>query len=253
MASTLGAINPLRYRGYVYDNESGLYYLQSRYYSPELCRFINADETSTLFITPTELTDKNLFAYCDNDPINRKDDGGQFWHLVIGAVVGAATQYFSDVVTNLADGQSFAESLKPRSSLVDYGSAAISGALAASSICLKGAVLANAVLGGVTYMANCIVENEDVNLIDLGVATGIGALAGRIGGSGANGKKLKGIFDTSKTILKTAVSPKKIAMYTAKVTAVKKTIITSTARTVLGGITSILLNSARKYCSGSAA
>ena len=43
MASTLGLHNPLRYRGYVYDQESGLYYLQSRYYNPEIGRFINAD------------------------------------------------------------------------------------------------------------------------------------------------------------------------------------------------------------------
>ena len=43
MANTLGTLNPLRYRGYVYDTETGLYYLQSRYYDPEICRFINAD------------------------------------------------------------------------------------------------------------------------------------------------------------------------------------------------------------------
>ena len=43
MASTLGAANPLRYRGYVYDSETGLYYVSSRYYDTEICRFINAD------------------------------------------------------------------------------------------------------------------------------------------------------------------------------------------------------------------
>ena len=43
LANTLGQINPLRYRGYVYDTETGLYYLQSRYYDPEIGRFLNAD------------------------------------------------------------------------------------------------------------------------------------------------------------------------------------------------------------------
>ena len=43
MAGTLGKLNPFRYRGYVYDTETGLYYLQSRYYNPETGRFINAD------------------------------------------------------------------------------------------------------------------------------------------------------------------------------------------------------------------
>ena len=43
MAESFGAVNPLRYRGYVYDRETTLYYLQSRYYYPELRRFVNAD------------------------------------------------------------------------------------------------------------------------------------------------------------------------------------------------------------------
>ena len=44
LATTLGVLNPLRYRGYVYDSETGLYYLQSRYYDPQIGRFINADQ-----------------------------------------------------------------------------------------------------------------------------------------------------------------------------------------------------------------
>ena len=45
MASTLGTLNPFRYRGYVYDEETGLYYLRSRYYNPEWARFLNADQS----------------------------------------------------------------------------------------------------------------------------------------------------------------------------------------------------------------
>jgi len=82
MASTLGQHNPLRYRGYVYDDETGLYYLQSRYYNPEMGRFINTDTTDILTATPNELTDKNLFAYCDNNPVVRVDYGGEFWDTV---------------------------------------------------------------------------------------------------------------------------------------------------------------------------
>ena len=48
MAGTLGAANPLRYRGYVYDSETGMYYLQSRYYDPEICRFINENDVLNL-------------------------------------------------------------------------------------------------------------------------------------------------------------------------------------------------------------
>ena len=66
MASTLGLHNPLRYRGYVYDTETGLYYLQSRYYNPEWGRFINADGYVS---TGQGLLGNNMFAYCLNNPI----------------------------------------------------------------------------------------------------------------------------------------------------------------------------------------
>ena len=86
---TMAETNPLRYRGYYYDTESGLYYLQSRYYDPAVCRFVNADNAAVIAVSPEKANwDKNLFAYCDNDPVNRKDDGGELWNIVIGAAVG---------------------------------------------------------------------------------------------------------------------------------------------------------------------
>ena len=81
MASTLGATNPLRYRGYVYDQESGLYYLQSRYYDPNIGRFINADALTT---TGQGLLGNNMFVYCLNNPIIMRDPSGlcgYFWNL----------------------------------------------------------------------------------------------------------------------------------------------------------------------------
>ena len=73
MASTLGVANPLTYRGYVYDTESGLYYLQSRYYNANVGRFINAD---TLVSTGQGLLGNNMFAYCLNSPISLIDESG---------------------------------------------------------------------------------------------------------------------------------------------------------------------------------
>ncbi|MDP2813509.1 MAG: RHS repeat-associated core domain-containing protein [Erysipelotrichaceae bacterium] len=86
LALTVGAKNPYRYRGYRYDHESGLYYLQSRYYDPVTSRMLNADNTDVLTATPEDLTDKNLFAYCDNDPINRDDKSGDFWEYSAAGV-----------------------------------------------------------------------------------------------------------------------------------------------------------------------
>ena len=82
MATTLGALNPLRYRGYVYDTETGLYYLQSRYYDPELGRFINADDFELLLEDYEAMLQYNLFAYCWNNPVNMYDPGG-YWTLAL--------------------------------------------------------------------------------------------------------------------------------------------------------------------------
>ena len=86
----LADINPLRYRGYFYDTETGLYYLQSRYYDPEVGRWINIDNVEYLG-TEDELISYNLFTYCLNNPVNRTDENGNLslpnWAKVaIGAV-----------------------------------------------------------------------------------------------------------------------------------------------------------------------
>ena len=79
-------VNPTRYRGYYYDTETGLYYVSSRYYDPEVGRFISPDTTDVLTATPVGLTDKNLYAYCDNNPVVRVDHGGQFWETVFDVI-----------------------------------------------------------------------------------------------------------------------------------------------------------------------
>ena len=76
MASTLGEQNPLRYRGYVYDTETGLYYLQSRYYNPGWGRFINADGYAS---TGQGIIGNNMFAYCGNNPVKHLDPQGTFF------------------------------------------------------------------------------------------------------------------------------------------------------------------------------
>ncbi len=89
LASTIGAYNPFRYRGYYYDNETGWYYLQSRYYDPTVGRFLNSDSYAS---TGQGILGNNMFAYCGNNPVNRKDPTGQFWitALIVAVVVVVA-------------------------------------------------------------------------------------------------------------------------------------------------------------------
>ena len=72
LAATLGKRNPFRYRGYNYDEESGLYYLRSRYFNPLVGRFVNAD----CLVSPV-LLKGNVFAYCVNEPVSKCDESGQ--------------------------------------------------------------------------------------------------------------------------------------------------------------------------------
>ena len=74
LAATLGTLNPLRYRGYVYDAETEYYYLQSRYYDPEIGRFLNVD---ALVSTGQGILGNNMFAYCANNPVNYTDSNGK--------------------------------------------------------------------------------------------------------------------------------------------------------------------------------
>ena len=92
-ATHIANINPIRYRGYYYDTETGFYYLQSRYYDPEICRFINAD--GQISSVGGDVLGYNPFIYCMNNPVNRFDDTGK-WSLpnwakvVVGAVATVA-------------------------------------------------------------------------------------------------------------------------------------------------------------------
>ncbi len=87
LADTLGKKNPFRYRGYVYDEETGLYYLKSRYYDPRVGKFICSDG----ILPSNRMTSSNLFAYCNNNPIGLVDPSGKIGiigGLIIGGLIG---------------------------------------------------------------------------------------------------------------------------------------------------------------------
>lgn len=78
-AGTIGKINPFRYRGYYYDEETGMYYLKNRYYDPEIRRFISADS----YISGFNSTMCNVFCYCGNNPVSNSDPEGTFFKKIV--------------------------------------------------------------------------------------------------------------------------------------------------------------------------
>ena len=86
----LAAVNPLRYRGYYYDNETGFYYLQSRYYDPANRRFISADVYAS---TGQGFVGTNMFAYCNNKPIINSDPSGHALRSNLTAICDGGSGY----------------------------------------------------------------------------------------------------------------------------------------------------------------
>lgn len=124
---TLDDLNPLRYRGYVWDSETGLYYLQSRYYNPAWGRFINAD---TFVSTGQGILGNNMFAYCNNNPVNMLDSTGELpWvAIIVGCVaVGAivnnlrnAYYYETSDGESEIDSSSYQNKIPTRREKIDY-------------------------------------------------------------------------------------------------------------------------------------
>ncbi|MBR4858835.1 MAG: RHS repeat-associated core domain-containing protein [Clostridia bacterium] len=93
--NNIGTKNPLRYRGYYYDTETGFYYLQSRYYDPEICRFINAD--SLLIAGNDYIQGTNRYAYCINNPIVFADRNGYAYDYVLGTFDSGTEELFAAI------------------------------------------------------------------------------------------------------------------------------------------------------------
>ena len=91
LADTVGVKNPLRYRGYYYDTETKLYYLQSRYYDPETCHFISMD---SYFVAGDYINGMNMYAYCLNNPVMYSDHSGY-------AVDGSTDNVVEDILNSL--------------------------------------------------------------------------------------------------------------------------------------------------------
>ncbi len=171
--------NPFRYRSYYYDFETNLYYLNSRYYDPELRRFINADDISVLSEGKDFFNGLNLYAYCGNNPINNTDESGESWWdwlisifvavLVIVAVVAVA-------VLTAGVGTAVAGALGGGVAATIFGSA-VDGAITGA---ITGAIMSF----GISVIQQGISNGYDnINWSQVGINTLIGAASGFVSGA----------------------------------------------------------------------
>ena len=162
----IGNINPFRYRSYYYDTETKLYFLKTRYYDPEVGRFISPD--SIEYLDPETINGLNLYAYCNNNPVSNVDpNGNKWWHWVLGfvAVVAlAAVVVASAVITG-------------GTSLVAIGIGFTIGS--AAGVVTQG--ISN-VINGNNFFQNINIAIILISgLAGAAFATGLGGLAGALG------------------------------------------------------------------------
>ena len=195
----LSKINPFRYKGYYYDEESKMYYCKTRYYVPEWCRWLNTD--SPLFLDFNNIQSTNLFSYCGNDPVNNIDPNGNFAiSLIVGLVVSFAIGTTASAISQCAQ---YGE-VNLLQAGVDGLFAVASTVLAYTGIGLIGSIAAGAGMGFVQYTLDSAVFHDDFNWSGALIATGLGALGGLASGRGAQHFKSIGsnLDDTGRTAAK---------------------------------------------------
>ena len=181
--STVASINPFRYRGYYWDREFKLYYLKSRYYDPEVGRFISPD--SIEYLDPASISGMNLYAYCGNNPVMYTDPEGHLFFtllfgFLIGAVISAAVEINNQVNQYGWDASNW--------DWKQIGLSSLGGGVAGviSAIPLGGAIGAF-ILGGVGAVAGGVISGT-VTDFDSGLRTFmVGSFANLIGYGVAKG------------------------------------------------------------------
>ena len=258
----IAKINPFRYRGYYYDEEISLYYLNSRYYDPEIGRFISADAID--YLAPETINGIDLYAYCNNNPVMNTDPSGRAWWqifvsvLIIGvaAVVAVATAgtavgiiaagaAIGGAVGGIAGGATGAIEAAKNGGDIFEGFAngmlsgtitgTISGAAAASPIGVWGQVGLNVAISGGEYLVNSAINNN-FNPVDFVISMAAGGFGGWVGNNGLLRFGINGLKTAGNSLVKNLLVKELTIKNIAVLGKYLSPIIKSTFATVAGGI-----------------
>ena len=224
--------NPIRYRGYYYDADTGLYYLNARYYNPQWRRFISPDDTG--YLDPETPNGLNLYAYCNNDPVNYADPSGHsiIASILIGAAIGAGIGFGFSLTSELIENDFDISKVNWNLVIVDTVFGAIDGALSAMGLSVVASLLIQPALAGLQTIIGATVSGEINQLSIEQVFFSIAFSAIMIGTSSALTKycKIPTGYDTfqnhkirkvSNNYLKTIKSSGKAVLYKGKIKATR--------------------------------
>ena len=193
-ATEIANLNPFRYRSYYFDTETGFYFLKTRYYDPEIGRFMTIDDIS--YLDPESINGLNLYAYCRNNPVNRVDSEGNFAisTILIGCLIAFAV---GATVSTVSQGLQYGwNNISVGQVLVDGLFAAASVALAATGIPFIASVGIGTAMGLGQYAIDSAFHGEAMTWQGAIIATVMGGIGGAISGAGAkNLKSIASIYD----------------------------------------------------------
>lgn len=198
LADTVGEQNPIRYRGYYYDTETGLYYLNSRYYDPETGRFISAD---------VQAENGNLYAYCQNDPVNLTDESGylsKLWKRIIKIAIGVVATVAAVAITVATGGAA----LPVVGGVI--ASTLISGGIAAGVTALQGGSKEDILEAGIDGLCDGLMWG---GIFALGGSI-INACGARVYNAAKSGGEIGSASKSAEIISSTNQAPAKITGYT---------------------------------------
>ena len=204
--------NPIRYRGYYYDEGTKLYYLNARYYSPEFRRFISPDDTA--YLDPETPNGLNLYCYCNNDPVNYCDPSGHSALLALSifalsslAMWGVSELFGAQIAGGIGSVSGGATAISTGISLCAFGPwGIVAGVLLMTVGGLAVTFGANEIIDG-AFGTNYIQEwagwsDEVYNCVYIGlnVASAVGSIVGTIGMRIAANNILNGIIKNPQNI-----------------------------------------------------
>lgn len=214
LATTVGEHNPFRYKGYHFDSDTGMYYCHTRYYVPDWCRWLNADNIA--YVSFVDLTQTNLFVYCGNNPIIYCDANGtkkhkssmwKFWVSVgivvglsiavaltggtilaaaaVGAGVGLAASAVSGTIEAKRNGGDVSEAIAEKS--LSYTiTGGLSTVMPVLGLHLAGLITANMAIGTADYGISCLIDGETPTMSGLANVLTTSLLIGSSLGLGYN-------------------------------------------------------------------
>ncbi len=220
--------NPYKYSGYYFDDETGYYYLNARFYDPKIARFISEDTYSGEYNDPLSL---NLYTYCQNDPITYNDPNGHFLNVVIGAFIGGVV---NTAITAAAD---YIEHGKFTKGFKDYSGAFVEGAVVGGAVAANGgtsliAMAASTTVGSMAgnaakqFITTGKVELGEValsgvgGLIGVGVGKALSVVGGKIVGNLAKTAFGKSVIAKAKSLTSKVMS--KVSGVTTKIKSLVK-------------------------------